>query len=117
MCPPWLPPSGMLLKLASEYSCISREFKSNFGIVIWDGQFLMCLITLFIVWTYVTVAFLTLVLVSHTCQLISGLDIHATQLIFLSAFHSNVISLVSWLFFVGFVSNLISFMPSMYSFW
>ena len=64
MYPPWLPPSGKLLKLALEYSNNCRDSKFLTGMVMWLDIDLINLMTLLIVNISAIVEFLTLVLVS-----------------------------------------------------
>ena len=95
--PPWPLPWGKLLKFASEYRWIYKEPRSNDGILMWLGVFLINLMTLLTDIMSEVVIVLIFVLISQTWKLISGRVITATQFSFPSApLTSVVFSLESW---------------------
>ena len=90
--PPWLSPLCKLLKLAVEYRLISKDRRSNDGILMWLGVFLINLMTLLADIMSEMVAVLIFILISETWKLISGRGIPATQFNFPSAHLSSVVS-------------------------
>ena len=70
--PTWLLPLSKLLKLASEYMYISKEPRSNDGILMWLGVFLTNLNILLVDLMSEIVTVLTFVVISQTWELISG---------------------------------------------
>ena len=84
MKPPWLPPLGRLLKLASEYNLILSGSMSKLGMRIFVVVFCMNFTILLAAIKSETVAYFTRVLVSQIKKLISAFVIPATQFSFRS---------------------------------
>ena len=106
--PPWLPPFGRLLKLASEYNLILSDSMSNVGMQIYAVVFGMNFTILLAASKTETVTSFTCELVSQTRKLISCLVIPATQVSFLSIPLRMVISINGYLRFEFLRSSLLS---------
>ena len=79
ICPPWLPPLGRLVKLASVKILILSDLKSSFETCMLLGVDFSFLIVLLILNRSAPVALFTLVLTSQKAKLISGLDVSVTK--------------------------------------
>ena len=78
--PPWLSPSGRLLMLASVYNASLIVFGSRLGKNIWLFSFLIRFTSLFISMASRIFMLLTLVLILHVSELMSGLEILNNQI-------------------------------------